>query len=71
MLSTQPLVYIVCMRDVHTMCDCVCVYVYACMCAYNFLVGWIVMGSLVAILAVLAATTIIILLIVIYVLWKR
>ena len=35
------------------------------------LAGWIVMGSLVAIVAVLAGIVITILLIVIYVLWKR
>jgi hypothetical protein len=41
------------------------------LCFHDSLLAWIVMGTLVAIIVVLAGTMITILLIIIFVLWKR
>ena len=56
------------------MCICACMYAYklACiLCVCTFLAGWTVMGSLGAVIAVLAGVVIAILLTIIYVQWTR
>ena len=56
------------------MCACVSVCEYTCLHVnyhYNSLSAWIVMGTVVAVIVIMAGIVITILIIIIYVLWKR